>query len=1126
MKKFLTALGAAAGLLALAAIAGPGLIDWNAYKADIRAKVKKATGRDITLGGDINLRLLPVPEFSVSDVALANIAGGSGPQMVRLEGLAVKIAPAPLLKGEIRVTTMRLIRPVVLLERTSDGQVNWALETGGADGGAAAEAAPPPSSSTPSPSRTPPASAPEIAVDSFTIEDAEVIYADATTGLIEKITDMDARFAATGLKGPFESTGELTYKGVRISFGAGAAEMIHDRTVPVTLSLGIGADAQFKLDGSVVDLETAPKIRGKLTAAGKDLRNLIAELGGSVNLPAVLAQPFSMDGRIEGAAAAVKTRDMAVTLGGAKADMTLTAALNDVLSADVTLSMGRIDLDEWLEGASGSAASAPASAVSDDGPPIPARPASSSPASATTLQLPKGPRIGSTLKIASVTYREGDIRDVTISADLSDGEVVLNQVTAGLPGEADIAAFGILSTPGGVPTFDGEIEASAKRLRGLADWLGVEAPAGLPNDRLKTLQARASVTVSPSQAQISNLTVKLDKSTLSGGVTAKLGGRIGVGANLTLDALNLDPYLRAAKRAKRPAGQSGPGTAAGTNAAASAQGGTKTNPLTALKPLGAFDANVLAKIGSLTAHGITAKSIALDASLIGGDLTINGLSVGSAAGTKVDLAGSLLNLGGVPKAKNLRLRARAKSIAPLAKAFALQLPVTPGQIGAVETDTTLNGNPLTPKFRSAVKALGGRLLVFGQASPLSLAAGVKLNVDARHPNTADLLRRLGVAYKPQGKIGGFSLKTVASGKLDKPAFSDLEIKLNGTPLTGEISADLTGAVPVVKAHLRAGRLNLDPFLPAQQRADWGLTRRHAAVSKRWSRKSIDISGLNLLNADVTLTSPSLTVKNITLTDADLAATLNGGSLNLPRLKGNALGGSIDLRASVGDQFTSRAAGRFQNIDLGAASALFGQGGLLGRVSGDLRLDARGTTEAALISSLDGVINMAVRDMDVSELSRLGPAAPFAGVIQVLNAAGGALGGGKTGGGLADLTGTLRIRQGVVRPESLQFVSNIGEATAEGQIDLPAWTANIQGVVAPSPNILTALLTRNAGKLTQIPFSVAGPLENPTVNFDRNLLRSSGGGGTGIKEVDKLLGNSGTGRAIRGVLDGILGGVGR
>ena len=101
MKKLGLGLVALLVILVAAVLVGPSFIDWNAQKDRITAEALKLTGRALTIDGDISLALLPAPALSADGIRLANIEGGSGPAMVALESLEVRIALMPLLQGEV-----------------------------------------------------------------------------------------------------------------------------------------------------------------------------------------------------------------------------------------------------------------------------------------------------------------------------------------------------------------------------------------------------------------------------------------------------------------------------------------------------------------------------------------------------------------------------------------------------------------------------------------------------------------------------------------------------------------------------------------------------------------------------------------------------------------------------------------------------------------------------------------------------------------------------------------------------------------------------------------------------------------------------------------------------------------
>ena len=77
VKKLLIGILAVLLLVVGAVLVIPSLIDWNTYKAEIAERIGAATGRAVTLEGDIDLALLPRPTLSVTGARLANLPGAS-----------------------------------------------------------------------------------------------------------------------------------------------------------------------------------------------------------------------------------------------------------------------------------------------------------------------------------------------------------------------------------------------------------------------------------------------------------------------------------------------------------------------------------------------------------------------------------------------------------------------------------------------------------------------------------------------------------------------------------------------------------------------------------------------------------------------------------------------------------------------------------------------------------------------------------------------------------------------------------------------------------------------------------------------------------------------------------------
>ena len=61
----------------------PFFIDWNGYRGVFEEEASKVLGRDVRVGGAVNLRLLPTPYVRFEKVRLADTTGQTGEPFVR-----------------------------------------------------------------------------------------------------------------------------------------------------------------------------------------------------------------------------------------------------------------------------------------------------------------------------------------------------------------------------------------------------------------------------------------------------------------------------------------------------------------------------------------------------------------------------------------------------------------------------------------------------------------------------------------------------------------------------------------------------------------------------------------------------------------------------------------------------------------------------------------------------------------------------------------------------------------------------------------------------------------------------------------------------------------------------------
>ncbi|MFC1581154.1 AsmA family protein, partial [Thermodesulfobacteriota bacterium] len=69
--------------------------DYNSLKPTITDAVRDATGRELTLGGDIALKIGPIPVLVVEDVTFQNASWGTSPEMARIKRFELQVRLFP-----------------------------------------------------------------------------------------------------------------------------------------------------------------------------------------------------------------------------------------------------------------------------------------------------------------------------------------------------------------------------------------------------------------------------------------------------------------------------------------------------------------------------------------------------------------------------------------------------------------------------------------------------------------------------------------------------------------------------------------------------------------------------------------------------------------------------------------------------------------------------------------------------------------------------------------------------------------------------------------------------------------------------------------------------------------------
>jgi AsmA protein len=172
-------LGALVALAVIAVLVVIWLVDPNSFKSNIESAVRKATGREFQLVGDIDLDFFPWLALRTGEGQFGNAPGFGAEPMVRWKSAQLGARLLPLLRGRLVADRVMLEGADVRLVRHADGSANWQ--------GIGGDTAPQEAAAEPM----------ELRIDGIEIKDSRVLFVDEMAPRRVEITALN--FATDGI---------------------------------------------------------------------------------------------------------------------------------------------------------------------------------------------------------------------------------------------------------------------------------------------------------------------------------------------------------------------------------------------------------------------------------------------------------------------------------------------------------------------------------------------------------------------------------------------------------------------------------------------------------------------------------------------------------------------------------------------------------------------------------------------------------------------------------------------------------------------------------------------------------------------------------------------------------------
>ncbi len=968
--------GALIGGLALL----PRLVTWNDYRAELTRQAEAITGQTVAIAGRIDLELLPRPILTLGRATLSSPSDAPAGRSLAVDRLDLRLKPLPLLRGQLEVNSVRLVRPVLRIEAPHATRTSALLLAGG---GLLLPLG------TNGPSR-------------LTVVDGRALVGNGDHAAEHAIEAINFEVGSAGPNGPYTLDGEFVIAAQ--TFGVtGRLGQVHPDSWS-TLQLVVTAP-EAGSDPTILSFRgltwsdlAAPRLRGDLSLTGSNAEAGLDALGrafGGGGLPALpgwLAAPFRLAGHVDLVNHAAQLDRLRVALAGTEAEGSLRLGLGGPRPEfDLELALPRLAIaDGWPQDAAGLAPLAALAAL-------------------------KG-RID--LSVEALDWRGGTIRRLRTTLALTGGgQMTVEQARATLPGQTSVDFTGALAGQGPDALLEGNLTVVSDDLGGLLVWSGLGpgfGPARVAAGRLRTLSLDSRLALDGSTVRFTEAELRVDASRLSGSLALSLGGRPQIAGALTLDRLDLDAYL--------PNG----------HPARLVEHG--------LQLFAGLDLALEARIERLTWLGLRFQDITLDGRSVAGQLTLSDLSLHDSAGTNAKLTGALdlahrtFDLAGaVQTARPLQLLRGLGLTPPLM--LARLTPVTVS--GTAKGDLDAFDLALELDHDDARLALKGQVKL-PPAGPPTYA----LAVDGSDPDYRQLLDQMGILVAPAtAGPAPFDLSVKVTGDLAGQTAVAGTARLGPMSLTGEVDWQRGTPRPKVVIRLSAGEPSADGLasLAALTGLRFDPIVTQGARGGDWSTRPLAFGWLGAVDAEVEASAKG----GLAGPGIELQARLEQGRLMVDRLSTALWDGQAEVQVSLDGArvlpFMALALD-LKRVDAGALADWLG---LPPVVEGKADLYVEATTTGAnlrdLVRGLIGDVKVGLHDgrlvgADLATLAAApGSEAPPADDTATRAAPAVVV---------PDLSGSFALKRGIATAKSVELTLGDRPVRLEGSVDLLLWAADL------------------------------------------------------------------------------------
>lgn len=498
MNSVLMWIGSLLILILGALFAGPHFVDWNVYRGVFEEEASRILGRDVRVGGNVNLRLLPAPYVRFERLQIADTSGIAGAPLFAAESFTMWLSVPPLLKGVLEARRIELERPSVSLAVDENGQGNWRLLNAGYGSLPFVPAG--------------------VELQSVQISNGTIVLSLQRGGEVARFEQINGEVTAKELTGPYTFRGVVEVEGGEREVRLATTEPDETGTIRLNGQVVVPSSPdRYTVDLRLSDLWEQPRIAG--------------DLGARVRLPAAGDEAFAdIKANLQAGPLSAELTELSASFENAGQPQIVSGKLmanwGTRHKIDVSLTSRWLDLDR-LSGVV--AAPSPTEQAAGEG--VGAVPVKNSTGAGkgplkTARSLlaglidvfPQRMDVRAGLEVDQVNLGGEAIGDVLVEMQRASGPLEMKSLRAVLPGGARLNFAGKVEASGDTPTFSGDVYIGGASAARVIDWaLGSAGAAAMSSDGAFAVDGALQLGVS--SLQLSNARAEFSGVPVRGSLT-------------------------------------------------------------------------------------------------------------------------------------------------------------------------------------------------------------------------------------------------------------------------------------------------------------------------------------------------------------------------------------------------------------------------------------------------------------------------------------------------------------------------------------------------------------------------------------------------------------------------------